>query len=123
MSLSVRKELLLKDLVTKSDLFFSIETIELANFARTDPFLEDWSKELLTFCVTVNDREVRDEDLLAFLDEGSGSNDGEVLKEVMLSVRHTVMVEDGGGEEESLWAVLQIFVFRGKCEAGDASER
>jgi len=115
--------------VTKGDLFFPVETIEFADFARTDPFLEDWSKELLTFCVTVTDREVRDEDLLAFLDEGSGSNDGKVLKEIALSVRHTVMVEDGRGEEESLRAVLQIFVFRvvprrlTKCEAGDASER
>lgn len=81
MSLSVRKELLLKDLVTKGDLFFSIETIELANFARTDSFLEDGPEEVLPDIVVLTDWVVADEDFFSFLDERSSSNDRDVSVE------------------------------------------
>jgi len=79
--LTIRKELLLENLVTESDLLWSIDTIELTNFTRTDSFLEDGSEVLLPGIVIFTDWEVADEDLFSFLDRSSSSNDRDVSVE------------------------------------------
>ena len=106
--------------MTKRDLFCAVKAIESTDFARTETILEDWTEEFLTFCTLVTDGRVRDEDLFSFLDRGSGSNDADITMERVLSARNTVVIEDGGSEEEtssSFPLSLFRFVTLMECEA------